>query len=48
MLDEFSIEQQKTVTEHKQQMNKMETSYKEEAKKNQDEYKVFKPFYLLH
>jgi hypothetical protein len=40
MLDEFSIDQQKVVAEHKEQLEKLETSYKDEARKNQEEFKV--------
>lgn len=40
MLDEFSIDQQKVVTEHQDQLERLETSYKEEAKKSQEEFKV--------
>ena len=40
MLDEFSIDQQKVVAEHKEQLERLESSYKEEARKSQDEFKV--------
>ena len=40
MLDEFAIDQQKVVAEHKEQLQRLETSYKDEAKKSQSEYKV--------
>ena len=40
LLDEFSIEQQKISTDHKEQIENLEMSYKEAAKNNEDEYKV--------
>ena len=40
MLDEFSIDQQKVVAEHKEQLERLESSYKDEARKSQDEFKV--------
>lgn len=40
MLDELAIEQQKLVTEHKEQLEKLETSFKEDAKSSEDEFKV--------
>ncbi|XP_028408032.1 GRIP1-associated protein 1-like [Dendronephthya gigantea] len=39
ILDEFSIDQQKLVAEHKEQLERLETSYKDEAKKTEDEFK---------
>ena len=41
MLDEFAIDQQKVVGEHKEQLERLETNYKDEAKKNQEEFKVY-------
>ena len=40
MLDEFSIDQQKVVAEHKEQLERLESSYKDEARNSQDEFKV--------
>ena len=40
MLDEFSIDQQKVVAEHKEQLERLGSSYKDEARKSQDEFKV--------
>ena len=39
LLDEFSIDRQKLVAEHKEQLERLETSYKDEAAKNQSEFK---------
>jgi hypothetical protein len=40
MLEEISIDQQKFVGEHEEQLEKLQTSYKDEARKNQEKFKV--------
>lgn len=40
MLDELSIAQQKLVAEHNEQLGRLETSYREEARETQEQFKV--------